>query len=64
MDIEIQPKENYKCAVYSRPPLDKTKTYKGRIATNQPYYKEKGLVFCEDYLLKKDEYKIINKEQD
>jgi len=63
MKIRIQPKENYKCAVYSRPPLDKTKIYNGYIAFNQPDYKEKGLVFCKDYLLKKGEYKII-KEQD
>jgi hypothetical protein len=62
MTIKIQPKENYRCAVYSRPALDKTKTYKGYIAFNQPDYKEKGLVFCKDYLLKKGEYKII-KEQ-
>lgn len=59
MSITIQPKENYSCASYSRPPLDKTKTYKGYIAFNQPDYKEKGLVFCKGYLLKKGEYKII-----
>jgi len=59
MYIKIQPNKNYKCAIYSRPPLDKTKIYNGVIAFNQPDYKKKGLVFCEDYLLKKGEYKII-----
>jgi hypothetical protein len=63
MSIKIQPNKNYRCPIYSKPPLDKTKTYKGYIAFSQPNYKEKGLVFCEDYLLKKGEYKII-KEQD
>jgi hypothetical protein len=62
MSIKIQPNENYRCAIYSRPPLDKTKIYNGVIACNQPDYKKKGLVFCEDYLLEKSEYKLI-KEQ-
>ena len=42
--------------------LNKTKIYDGVIACNQPDYKKKGLVFCEDYLLEKSEYKLI-KEQ-
>lgn len=59
MNIKIQPKMNYKCAVFSKPPLDKTKTYNGHIATNQPNYKKKGLIFCNGYLLEKGEYKLI-----
>jgi len=58
--MKIKPKENYKLAgTYPKIVLDKNKVYDGVIATNQPEYKKKGLVFCGDILLNKSEYKII-----
>jgi hypothetical protein len=57
--MKIKPLDSYKCAIYSKPPLDKNKIYKVELATNQPNYIELGLVFCNDYLLNKNEYKII-----
>jgi hypothetical protein len=62
MSIKIQPKENYRCASYSRPVLNKNKVYSATLATNQPDYIEKGLVFCGDYLLGKNEYYLIDIE--
>jgi len=61
--VKIQPKENYRCVVYSKPPLDKTKTYVADIATNQPNYKEQGLIFCNGFLLNKNEY-ILKESKD
>lgn len=61
--VKIQPKENYRCAVYSKPPLDKTKTYVADIATNQPNYEEQGLIFCNGFLLNKNEY-ILKENED
>jgi hypothetical protein len=63
MSILIQPKDDYRCAVYSRPALDKNKVYNATLATNQPDYVEKGLVFCGDYLLGKNEYYLIDVER-
>jgi len=63
MSILIQPKDDYRCAVYSRPALDKNKVYNATLATNQPDYVEKGLVFCGDYLLAKNEYYLIDVER-
>lgn len=58
--MRIQPKENYKLlGTYPTITLDKNKVYEGVIATNQPNYKKKGLVFCGDILLNKSEYIII-----
>ena len=58
--MRIQPKENYRLlGTYPVITLDKTKVYDGIIATNQPNYKKKGLVFCGDILLNKSEYIII-----
>ena len=54
--MKIKPNDDYRCAIYSRPPLDKNRTYTAEIATNQPKYKEKGLVFCGGYLLNQYEY--------
>ena len=62
MSILIQPKDDYRCAGYSRPALDKNKVYSATLATNQPDYIEKGLVFCGDYLLGKNEYYLIDIE--
>ena len=56
--ILIQPKENYQCANHSLKPLNKNKVYSAELATNQPEYIEKGLVFCDGYLLEKNEYTI------
>ena len=46
--------------------LNKDKTYKAVIATNQPDYKEKGKIFVEpnddlriELLLKKGEYEVV-----
>lgn len=39
--------------------LDKNKTYTASHATNQPDWKEKGLVFVDGVLLAKGEYEIV-----
>jgi len=58
--MKIKPKENYKLlGTYPVITLDKTKVYDGVIAINQPDYKKKGLVFCGDILLSKEEYIIV-----
>lgn len=58
--MKIKPKENYKLAgTYPQITLNKNKVYDAVIATNQPNYKEKGLVFCGDILLNKSEYEVI-----
>ena len=61
--MKIQPKENYSMSGYGR--LDKTKTYDAVHATNQPNWKENGLVFVLpndgmriELLLKTGEYVI------
>ena len=56
--MKIKPKKNYKLLGTSIS-IDKTKVYNAIIATNQPNFKEKGLVFCGDILLNKNEYNII-----
>ena len=62
--MKIKPKENYKLlGTYPVITLDKTKVYEGVIATNQPDYKKKGLVFCGDILLSKEEYTIVEKQR-
>jgi hypothetical protein len=60
MSILIKPNDNYRCANYARQSLDKNKVYSATIATNQPDYADKGLVFCGDYLLNKNEYTVIS----
>lgn len=55
-EMKVKPKENY--VAVSRPPLDKTKIYDAVIAINQPNYKEEGLIFCNGFLLNKNEYII------
>ena len=52
----IKPKDNY---VMPGLLLDKNKTYNATIATNQPNYKEKGLIFVCEMLLSNEEYEII-----
>jgi hypothetical protein len=59
--MKIKPKENYKLfGTYPVITLDKTKVYNAVIATNQPNYKQKGLVFCGDILLNNKEYIIVS----
>ena len=54
--MKIKPKENYRLlGTYPVITLNKNKVYKAIIATNQPNYKEKGLVFCDHILLDKNE---------
>ena len=60
--INIKPNENYHL-LGTAFRLDKNKVYNGIIATNQPNYREKGLMFCGDILLNKNEYKIVEKEK-
>ena len=61
--MQVKPKENYRLlGTYPVITLNKNKVYKAIIATNQPDYKEKGLVFCDDILLNKNEYTIINRK--
>ena len=57
--MKIKPKNNYRLLGTSIS-IDKTKVYTAIVATNQPNFKEKGLVFCGDILLNKNEYIIIN----
>jgi len=56
--MKVKPKENYKLLGTSII-LNKNKTYSAFIATNQPGYKEKGLIFVNDVLLNDNEYTII-----
>ena len=57
--MKVKPKENYKLLGTSIV-LNKDKIYNAVIATNQPNYKEKGLIFVNEVLLNKKEYIIIN----
>ena len=59
--MKIKPNENYKLmGTYPVITLDKNKVYDGIIATNQPDYEEKGLVFCGDILLERGEYEVVS----
>ena len=60
--IKIKPNENYHLSSTDIR-LDKNKVYNGIIATNQPNYEERGLMFCGDILLNKNEYKIVKTEK-
>jgi len=67
--MKIRPNENYSVLGYGR--LNKNKTYEACIATNQPDYKEKGLIFVEanddlriELLLTSDEYGVIEDDLD
>lgn len=73
-------KQNRMCVIYIKPRLpfvnvggafgvrlNSNRIYRAEIATNQPDYKKKGLVFVsvkqklgsDDFLLGKDDYKIV-----
>lgn len=61
--MKIKPKLNYSINGYGK--LNKDKTYKAVIATNQPDYKEKGKIFIQpnedlriELLLTRNEYEI------
>ena len=63
--MKIKPRLNYSMEGYGK--LNKDKTYKAVIATNQPDYQKEGKIFVEpnedlriELLLKKEEYEIIN----
>jgi hypothetical protein len=63
--MKIKPKLSYSISGYGK--LNKDKTYKAVIATNQPDYKEKGKIFVEpnedlqiELLLTRNEYEIVN----
>jgi len=56
--VKVKLKENYKL-LGSSIVLNKNKTYTAIIATNQPGYKEKGLIFVNNVLLNDNEYTII-----
>jgi len=56
--MQVKPNMNYKL-LGTNIVLDKNKVYTAIIATNQPDYIERGLIFCNDVLLDKTEYTII-----
>jgi hypothetical protein len=56
--MKIKPKLNYNL-LGTKIRLNKNKIYNGIIATNQPNYKKEGLIFVNEILLNKKEYKII-----
>jgi len=53
---KVRPLQNYYWAGMAK--LDSEKVYEATPATNQPNYKERGLVFVEGYLLTKEEYEV------
>ena len=55
----VQPKLNYRAANNDMKPLNKNKVYDAIVASNQPNYKEDGLIFVGNYLLKRGEYTIV-----
>jgi hypothetical protein len=62
--MKIKPKLNYSMSGYGQ--LNKDKTYKAVIATNQPDYQKEGKIFVEpnddlriELLLKKGEYEEV-----
>lgn len=57
--MEVKPKENYKLLGTSIE-LDKERVYDAVKATNQPNYKQEGLIFVNDILLNKNEYVVVD----
>ena len=55
--MKIKPNKNYH-SLGTNIMLNKNLTYNGIIATNQPNYKKEGLIFVNEILLNKKEYKI------
>jgi hypothetical protein len=60
MYVYVRPLQNYYWA--GQTALDSEKVYEATVATNQPNYKERGLVFIEGYLLTKEEYEVASEE--
>lgn len=58
MTMKVKPNESYKLLGTSIS-LVKRRVYKAAIATNQPDYKEKGLIFVKGVLLGNGEYEIV-----
>ena len=56
----IRPKDYHVLGTDIR--LDKNKVYLAKPATNQPDYKKLGLVFCDEVLLARDEYEVIEED--
>lgn len=59
--MTIKPKLAYRHPCYPPMTMDTEKEYKAEWATNQPNWKEKGLIFAGGHLLEKGEYTIIKK---
>ena len=57
--MEVKRKENYKLLGTSIE-LDKERVYDAVKATNQPNYKQEGLIFVNDILLNKNEYVVVD----
>ncbi len=55
--MKVKPNENYKL-LGTNITLDKNREYVAFWATNQPAWKERGLIFVEDILLEKGEYEF------
>ena len=55
--MKIKPNKNYH-SLGTNIMLNKNLTYNGIIATNQPNYKKEGLIFVNEILLNKKEYKL------
>jgi hypothetical protein len=56
--MKVKPNESYKLLGTSIT-LDKNLVYDADHATNQPDWKERGLIFVEEILLEKGEYEIV-----
>jgi len=54
----VKPIEDYKLLGTSIV-LDKNKVYHACLATNQPNWKEREAIFCDEVLLEKGEYEIV-----
>ena len=57
--MRVQPKLNYRVPNNDMEPLDKNRVYHATVASNQPNYKEDGLIFVGNYLLKRGEYTVV-----
>lgn len=60
--MKVKPNESYKLLGTSLS-LVKGRVYKAIIATNQPDYKEKGLIFVRGILLGNGEYEIVQPKE-
>lgn len=58
--MKIKPKRAYRNPCIPINQMDPNKVYDATPATNQPNWKEEGLIFAGGHLLKKDEYQVIS----